>query len=58
MSEINILLDKNKELQRMKLIALAVLVVAFRGYVIGMYFHIGALKAFSEAAMVGGLADW
>jgi uncharacterized membrane-anchored protein YjiN (DUF445 family) len=42
----------------MKLIALAVLALAFVGYMIGMVFHIGALKAFSEAAMVGGLADW
>ena len=57
-SEINIIVDKNKELQRMKLIALAILALAFVGYVVGMYFHIGALKAFSEAAIVGGLADW
>lgn len=54
----NVLMDKNKELQRMKLIALAVLAVAFIGYLTGMYFHVGALKAFSEAAMVGGIADW
>ena len=58
MGEINISVDKNKELQRMKLIALAVLALAFVGYLIGMVFHVGALKAFSEAAMVGGLADW
>lgn len=58
MKEISILVDKNKELQRMKTFALAVLALAFVGYVIGMYFHIGALKAFSEAAMVGGIADW
>lgn len=58
MKEISILVDKNKELQRMKTFALAVLTLAFVGYVIGMYFHIGALKAFSEAAMVGGIADW
>ena len=57
MDEMN-LLDKNKELQRMKLITLAILALAFVGYLVGMYFHIGALKAFSEAAIVGGLADW
>ncbi|MFH0709375.1 MAG: DUF445 domain-containing protein [Pseudomonadota bacterium] len=58
MSTINIAVDKNKELQRMKTFALTVLAIAFVGYVMGMYFHIGALKAFSEAAMVGGIADW
>jgi uncharacterized membrane-anchored protein YjiN (DUF445 family) len=58
MKEISILVDKNKELQRMKTFALAVLAVAFIGYLMGMYFHVGALKAFSEAAMVGGIADW
>lgn len=58
MKEISILVDKNKELQRMKTFALTVLAIAFVGYVMGMYFHIGALKAFSEAAMVGGIADW
>ncbi|MFA5214617.1 DUF445 domain-containing protein [Sulfuricurvum sp.] len=42
----------------MKLIALSVLALAFIGYLIGMHFHVEALKAFSEAAMVGGLADW
>jgi len=57
-SAINIFVDKNKELQRMKLIALSVLALAFIGYLIGMHFHVEALKAFSEAAMVGGLADW
>jgi uncharacterized membrane-anchored protein YjiN (DUF445 family) len=51
-------IEKNKELQRMKLIALLVLALAFIGYLVGMYFHVEALKAFSEAAMVGGLADW
>ncbi|MCX6073867.1 MAG: DUF445 domain-containing protein [Campylobacterales bacterium] len=58
MHKVNITVDKNKELQRMKTFALAVLAVAFAGYVMGIYFHIGVLKAFSEAAMVGGLADW
>jgi uncharacterized membrane-anchored protein YjiN (DUF445 family) len=50
--------DKNIALTRMKTVALAVLAIAFAGYIIGMYYHIGALKAFSEAAMVGGIADW
>lgn len=58
MCAINALVSKNQELKRMKRIASAVLALAFVGYVIGMYFHIGVLKAFSEAAMVGGLADW
>ena len=53
-----IIVNKNKELQGMKTFALAVLSLAFAGYVIGTYFHIGVLRAFSEAAMVGGLADW
>lgn len=42
----------------MKTFALAMLVFAFVGFVIGVYFHIETLKAFSEAAMVRGLTDW
>lgn len=58
MGKVKILVDKNNELRRMKTFALAMLVLALVGFVTGAYFHIGTLKAFSEAAMVGGLADW
>jgi uncharacterized membrane-anchored protein YjiN (DUF445 family) len=54
----NVYENKTKALKQMKIIALLVLVAAFIGYLAGMIFHIGALKAFSEAAMVGGIADW
>lgn len=50
--------SKQKSLKRMKMLALSVLVIALVGYIAGEYFHIGVLKAFCEAAMVGGLADW
>lgn len=51
-------MKKIKELHQMKILALVILAFAFIGYLAGTYFHIGALKAFCEAAMIGGLADW
>ncbi|HJR99315.1 MAG TPA: DUF445 family protein, partial [Flavobacterium sp.] len=42
----------------MKRIALAVLGLAVICFFIAHYYQIGWLKAFSEAAMVGGIADW
>ena len=58
MGEMNISVDKNKELQWMKTFAFAVLAVAFVGFIISKYYHIDWLKALFEAAMVGGIADW
>ena len=59
----NITLDqenKNKaqELNKMKSFALLFLGIAVVLFVCAVYFKIGWLKAFSEAAMVGGIADW
>ncbi|WPR71725.1 DUF445 family protein [Flavobacterium sp. NG2] len=42
----------------MKRIALSVLAAAVLCFFIAHYYEIGWLKAFSEAAMVGGIADW
>ncbi len=50
--------SKRQELIRMKNFALLVLSIAVLLFGIGFYFNIGWLKAFSEAAMVGGIADW
>ena len=50
--------NKTKALKKMKMLALLALVAALIGYLVGTVFNIGALKAFSEAAMVGGIADW
>ncbi|MCI9843262.1 DUF445 domain-containing protein [Flavobacterium pectinovorum] len=49
---------KVKALKKMKLNALALLGVAVLLFVIAIYFKIPMLQAFSEAAMVGGIADW
>jgi uncharacterized membrane-anchored protein YjiN (DUF445 family) len=55
-------IDTNKEkianLKKMKNIALAVFGVAVICFFLGWHFKTGWLKAFSEAAMVGGIADW
>lgn len=52
--------NKNKEadLIQMKTVALSVLGLAVICFFVANYFQIGWLKAFSEAAMVGGIADW
>lgn len=49
---------KVKALKRMKRNALALLGVAVLLFIIAIYFKIPMLQAFSEAAMVGGIADW
>ncbi|PBJ11798.1 DUF445 domain-containing protein [Flavobacterium sp. ACN6] len=49
---------KVKALKKMKRNALALLGVAVLLFVIAIYFKIPILQAFSEAAMVGGIADW
>lgn len=49
---------KKKALNRMKRNALALLGFAVLLFVIAIYFKIPMLQAFSEAAMVGGIADW
>ncbi len=49
---------KEKALKRMKNIALTFLGVAVLLFIIAIYFKIPMLQAFSEAAMVGGIADW
>lgn len=50
--------SKAAGLIKMKRFALGVLGVAVILFLIAIYFKIGWLKAFSEAAMVGGIADW
>jgi len=49
---------KLKALRKMKASALALLGVAVLLFIIAIYFKIPILQAFSEAAMVGGIADW
>ncbi|MFL9830515.1 DUF445 domain-containing protein [Flavobacterium sp. ST-87] len=49
---------KKEDLIKMKSIALCVLGAAVICFFLGFYYKIGWLKAFSEAAMVGGIADW
>ncbi|MEN2415476.1 DUF445 domain-containing protein [Flavobacterium mesophilum] len=49
---------KVKALQKMKRNALGLLGVAVLLFLIAIYFKIPMLQAFSEAAMVGGIADW
>lgn len=49
---------KVKALRKMKQNALALLGVAVLLFIIAIYFKIPMLQAFSEAAMVGGIADW
>jgi uncharacterized membrane-anchored protein YjiN (DUF445 family) len=55
-NEVNI--DKEATLTKMKRVALCVLGFAVVCFFVANYFEIGWLKAFSEAAMVGGIADW
>ncbi|WP_202701278.1 DUF445 domain-containing protein [Flavobacterium sp. UGB4466] len=49
---------KKKALKRMKNNALGLLGIAVLLFVVAVYFKIPMLQAFSEAAMVGGIADW
>lgn len=49
---------KKKALNKMKGNALSLLGVAVLLFIIAIYFKIPMLQAFSEAAMVGGIADW
>ena len=49
---------KVKALKKMKANALSLLGVAVLLFIIAIYFKIPILQAFSEAAMVGGIADW
>lgn len=51
-------IDKVRALRKMKRSALALLGVAVLLFIIAIYFKIPMLQAFSEAAMVGGIADW
>ncbi|MDN3674729.1 DUF445 domain-containing protein [Flavobacterium branchiarum] len=51
-------ISKVAGLIKMKRFALGVLGGAVLLFLIAIYFKIGWLKAFSEAAMVGGIADW
>lgn len=50
--------NKEGQLAKMKRIALIVLGFAVLCFFVGHYYKIAWLKAFSEAAMVGGIADW
>jgi uncharacterized membrane-anchored protein YjiN (DUF445 family) len=50
--------EKEKNLSKMKRNALILLGFAVVLFVIGNIYKINWLKAFSEAAMVGGIADW
>lgn len=49
---------KLKALKKMKANALSLLGFAVLLFIIAIYFKIPMLQAFSEAAMVGGIADW
>ncbi|BFM43693.1 DUF445 domain-containing protein [Flavobacterium sp. CFS9] len=49
---------KKKALKRMQNNALGLLGIAVLLFVVAVYFKIPMLQAFSEAAMVGGIADW
>ena len=51
-------ISKKKALNKMKSNALALLGFAVLLFIIAIYFKIPMLQAFSEAAMVGGIADW
>jgi len=51
-------ISKVKALKRMKRNALSLLGIAVLLFIIAIYFKIPMLQAFSEAAMVGGIADW
>ncbi|MET0944848.1 MAG: DUF445 domain-containing protein [Flavobacterium sp.] len=51
-------LVKVKALKKMKANALLLLGFAVLLFIIAIYFKIPMLQAFSEAAMVGGIADW
>jgi uncharacterized membrane-anchored protein YjiN (DUF445 family) len=49
---------KEQDLSKMKRNALVLLGFAVVLFVVAVFYNIGWLKAFSEAAMVGGIADW
>lgn len=49
---------KVKALKKMKRNALSLLGIAVLLFIIAIYYKIPILQAFSEAAMVGGIADW
>lgn len=49
---------KRADLNKMKSVALSVFGLAVICFFVAHYYKIGWLKAFSEAAMVGGIADW
>jgi uncharacterized membrane-anchored protein YjiN (DUF445 family) len=49
---------KKADLAKMKRVALSVLGGAVICFFVAHHYKIGWLKAFSEAAMVGGIADW
>lgn len=51
-------MNKKASLKKMKTIALCVLLSAIICFLIANHYQIEWLKAFSEAAMVGGIADW
>ena len=51
-------IEKVKALKKMKRNALGLLGIAVLLFLIAIYFKIPMLQAFSEAAMVGGIADW
>ena len=49
---------KRANLNKMKTVALSVLGIAVVCFFVAHHYKIGWLKAISEAAMVGGIADW
>ncbi|MET3026401.1 DUF445 domain-containing protein [Flavobacterium sp. UW10123] len=51
-------IEKVKALKKMKRNALGLLGIAVLLFLVAIYFKIPMLQAFSEAAMVGGIADW
>lgn len=50
--------NKEKLLIKMKSSALVLLGIAVVLFIVAIVYNIGWLKSFSEAAMVGGIADW
>ncbi|WP_348797779.1 DUF445 domain-containing protein [Flavobacterium adhaerens] len=49
---------KKRSLAKMKSLALGILILAIVCFFVANHYKIGWLKAMSEAAMVGGIADW
>lgn len=51
-------MDKYKELTKIKNIILALLIIDFLLFCLSIYFNCRPLQIFTEAVLVGGIADW